>query len=148
MSAVAERVRGWLLSRPGRIESPGTVKWRLLLVATVMALSVSGVYSTGGSEAPAPFFGRELHDLAGLPEPPVRFAPTDDGDLRQLSPEEYGQLQEIRKLIERFPVPEMFVDQGQRPKAGRADGERSRQTRSADAERSRLSGARPGGRRG
>lgn len=124
MNALLERLRAPLLAWPGRLETPGLVKRRLLLVATIGALALSAAYGASGEAAPAPFFGRELRDMAGLPEPPARFAPTDDGDIRRLSPEEYGQLQKIKRLIERFPVPDAFVDQGERPRRGRAEGGR------------------------
>jgi hypothetical protein len=111
---------GSMLARPGRIESSGTVKRRLLLVASVMAIAISGVYTVQALDAVTPWTAQEQRDMAGLPHPPAQFAPTDDGNLRLLSPEEYAQLQEIRSLIERFPVPDEFVNI-RRPGRGRGD---------------------------
>jgi len=89
---------------------PGIVKRRLLLVASVAAIAVSGVYTIDSLDRSTPWTAKEQRDLAGLPDPPARFAPIEDGRLRQLSPEEYAQLQEIRALVERFPVPDDFVN--------------------------------------
>jgi hypothetical protein len=109
MSVVEETIRGPLLARPGKLETPGSVKRRLLVVAAVMALAVTGAYTALGS-TDAPWSPVELRDMAGLPRPPAPFAPTQDGDIRALSPVEYRQLQEIRGLIERFPVPDAFAN--------------------------------------
>jgi hypothetical protein len=103
-------LRGAFLARPGRIETPGAVKRRLLLVASVAAIAVSGVYTIDSLDRTSPWTAQEQRDLAGLPNPPARFAPIEDDRLRQLSPEEYAQLQEIRALVERFPVPDEFVN--------------------------------------
>lgn len=103
-------LRGPLLAWPGRIETAGTVKRRLLLVASIMAIAIAGVYSVEALGRTSPWTSQEQRDMAGLPNPPAQYAPTDDGDLRQLSPEEFAQLQEIRALIERFPVPDQFVN--------------------------------------
>lgn len=106
------RGRGPLLSWPGRVETPGLVKRRLLLVASIAAIAVSGVYTVASLDDASPWTPQEQRDMAGLPDPPAQFAPTEDGDLRQLSPAEYAQLQEIRALIERFPVPDAFANVG------------------------------------
>jgi hypothetical protein len=112
VAGIREAIRGSLLARPGRLETPGVVKRRLMVVAWVVAIAVSGVYAVAGVPDVAPWSPHELQDMAGLPQPPAQFAPTDDGSLRQLSPEEYGQLQEIRRLIEQFPVPDGFTGGG------------------------------------
>lgn len=103
------RVRGPLLAWPGQVETPGTVKRRLLLVASIMAIALSGVYTVTSLGRSSPWTMQEQRDMAGLPRPPAQFAPTEDGNLRQLSPEEFAQLQEIRSLVERFPVPDEFA---------------------------------------
>ena len=109
--AVSEaRARGSLLAWPGRIETPGTVKRRLLLVASVMAIALSGLYVLDSLGAPSPWSSREVIDMCGLPHPPATCAASEDGSLHQLSAEELRQLQEIRALVERFPVPEQFAD--------------------------------------
>jgi hypothetical protein len=100
---------GSLGSWPGRIETSGMVRRRLLLVAVIMALAVGGVVAVAGSGSGEPFSPSQLRDLSGLPEPPAHFVSTEDGDLRRLSPEEIEQLREIRSLIERFPVPDAFA---------------------------------------
>lgn len=105
-------LRKALLARPDRVETPGAVKRRLMVVAWAMAIAVSGVYAVAAVPDPQPWSANELQDMSGLPQPPAQFAPTEDGGLRRLSPEEYGQLQEIRRLIERFPVPDEFVAAG------------------------------------
>ena len=102
--------RGPFLAQPGRLETPGAVKRRLLLVASVTAIAVSGVYTIDALDRTAPWTPQEQRDMAGLPEPPARFAPIESGRLRRLSPEEFAQLQEIRALVERFPVPDEFVN--------------------------------------
>lgn len=104
------RLRAALLARPGVIESPGIVKRRLLLVASIAAIAVSGVYTLESLDRTSPWTAQQQRDMAGLPDPPARFAPIEDGRLRQLSPEEFAQLQEIRSLVERFPVPDEFVN--------------------------------------
>ncbi len=104
------RLRGSLLGWPGRLETPGTVKRRLLLVASILAITLSGVYTVQALGRSSPWTMQEQRDMAGLPEPPARFAPAEEGRLRQLSPEEFAQLQEIRSLVERFPVPDQFAD--------------------------------------
>ena len=86
------------------------MKRRLLLVASIAAIAVSGVYTIDSLDRTVPWSAQEQRDLAGLPDPPARFAPIEDGRIRQLSPEEYAQLQEIRALVERFPVPDDFVN--------------------------------------
>ncbi len=105
-------IRAALLPWPGRIETPRLVKQRLLLMATIFALSVSGTYSVMGPDTVAPFSNPELRNMAGLPHPPVRFAPVGgrDGQIRQLTEEEFEQLEDIRRLIERFPVPDAFAN--------------------------------------
>ncbi len=110
-----------LLPWPGQIETPGLVKRRLLLAAVIMAIAVTGAYEVTQRPPGEPFSRQQLEDMAGLPRPPANFAPTDDGRLRELSPEEYQQLREIRQLIERFPVPDQFVNV--RPGEGRGGGE-------------------------
>ena len=104
------RVRGSLLAWPGRIETPGTVKRRLLLVASIMAIALSGYYVVDSIAGPSPWSPDEVIDMCGLPHPPVTCAASEDGNLHQLSPEELAQLQEIRSLVERFPVPEAFSE--------------------------------------
>lgn len=104
------RVRGSLLAWPGRLETPGTVKRRLLLVASVMAIGLSGLYVVESIGAASPWSSDQVIDMCGLPRPPVTCAAGEDGSLHQLSPEELAQLQEIRNLVERFPVPEAFND--------------------------------------
>jgi hypothetical protein len=89
---------------------PGTVKRRLLLVASIMAIALSGVYTVESIGRSSPWTMQEQRDMAGLPNPPAQFAPNEDGKLRQLSPEEFAQLQEIRALVERFPVPDQFAE--------------------------------------
>lgn len=96
-------------SWPGRIESSGMVRRRLLLVAVIMALAVGGVVAVAGTGSGQPFSPSQLRDLSGLPEPPAHFVSTEEGDLRRISPEEIEQLGEIRSLIERFPVPDAFA---------------------------------------
>ena len=118
---------GPLLHWPGRIETPGIVKRRLLLVASVMAIAVTGVYVVDALKPTTNWSEQELRDMAGLPDPPAAFTPTEDGDIRQLSPEEHAQLLEIKQLIERFPVPDEFVNieppgQGGGGKGGRGGG--------------------------
>lgn len=103
-------LRGPFLARPGRIETPGAVKRRLLLVASVTAIAISGVYTMEALDRTSPWTMQEQRDMAGLPNPPARFAPIEDGRLRQLSPAEFEQLQEIRALVERFPVPDEFIN--------------------------------------
>ena len=103
-------VRGAFLARPGTIEAPGVVKRRLLLVASIAAIAISGVYTFEALDRTSPWSSQEQRDMAGLPDPPAQFAPIEGGDLRQLSPAEYAQLQEIRSLVERFPVPDDFVN--------------------------------------
>lgn len=113
-------IRAALLPWPGRVETPRLVKQRLLLVATVMAISLSGMHSVMSTEAAAPFSNPELRNMSGLPQPPVRFAPVGrsaDGRIRQLTKEEFRQLEDIRRLIDRFPVPDAFVN-AERPKRG------------------------------
>ena len=102
-------LRGPLLAWPGRIETPGTVKRRLLFVASIMAIALSGVYTVESLGRSSPWTMQEQRDMAGLPNPPAQFAPMEDGSLRQLSPKEFAQLQEIRALVERFPVPDEFA---------------------------------------
>jgi hypothetical protein len=113
-------LRGSLLAWPGRIETPGTVKRRLLLVASVMAIALSGFYVVDGLGATSPWSSGEIIDMCGLPNPPARCAASDDGDLHQLSPAEFAQLQEIQSLIRRFPVPDAFA--GVPGKGGRSGG--------------------------
>jgi hypothetical protein len=110
MTELGGAVRGPFLSWPGRIESAGTVKRRLLLVASIMAIAVAGVYEVSSMGPSSPWTDQEERDMAGLPNPPAPFTPTESGDIRQLSPAEYAQLQEIKQLIERFPVPDEFVN--------------------------------------
>jgi hypothetical protein len=110
------RVGAALGAWPGRIESVGHVKRRLLVVAAVAALAIGGTYAVleMGPSA-APFTDSEVRDLSGLPEPPVRFVQEDNGSLRQLTPQELEQLQQLNELIRNFPAPDIFV---QRPGAG------------------------------
>jgi hypothetical protein len=114
------RVRGSLLAWPGRIETPGVVKRRLLLVASIMAIALSGFYVVDSMGAESPWSSGEVIDMCGLPYPPVTCAQGEDGSLHQLSPAELAQLQEIRNLVERFPVPEAFSDV--RPPRSRGGG--------------------------
>lgn len=114
------RVRGSLLAWPGRIETPGIVKRRLLLVASIMAIALSGYYAVEAIGGESPWSSGEVIDMCGLPEPPVTCAQSEDGSLHQLSPEELAQLQEIRSLVERFPVPEAFSNV--RPPRSRGGG--------------------------
>lgn len=109
MSGLAGRVRDALGTWPGRIESGVTVRRRLLVVAVVMALGVSGFLAIAGAGSGEPFSPAQLRDLSGLPEPPAHFVTSDEGGLRRLTPEELAQLREIRTLIERFPVPDAFA---------------------------------------
>ena len=102
------RLRGSLLAWPGRIETPGIVKRRLLLVASIMAIALSGFYAVDAIGDASPWSSSQVIDMCGLPHPPVTCAQSEDGSLHQLSPEELAQLQEIRALVERFPVPEAF----------------------------------------
>jgi hypothetical protein len=104
------RLRGSLLAWPGRIETPGTVKRRLLLVASVMAIALSGFYAVESIGRSSPWSSTQVIDMCGLPRPPANCAVKEDGSLHQLSPAEFAQLQEIRGLVERFPVPEGFSD--------------------------------------
>lgn len=108
MTELADRLRS-LGSVPGRIEGGAMVRRRLMLVAVVMALAISGVLAISGTGSGDPFSPTELRDLSGLPEPPVHFVSTEDGGLQRLTPEELEQLREIRGLIERFPVPDAFT---------------------------------------
>lgn len=119
MTELADRLRS-LGSWPGRIEGAGLVRRRLMVVAVILALAVSGVFAVTGTDSGDPFSPSQLRDLSGLPEPPVHFVSTDDGDLQRLSPEELEQLREIRGLIERFPVPDAFtrLDGGRRGGGG------------------------------
>lgn len=94
------------------------VKRRLLLVASIAAIALSGVYTTAALDRTSPWSSQEQRDMAGLPTPPAQYAPMEDGQLRQLSPEEYAQLQEIRSLVERFPVPDEFSRIGRPGKGG------------------------------
>ena len=105
-----DRARGSVLAWPGRIETPGIVKRRLLLVASIMAIALSGYYVVDSMGETSPWSSGEVIDMCGLPHPPVTCAESEDGSLHQLSPEELAQLQEIRSLVERFPVPEAFSD--------------------------------------
>ncbi|MGH2710914.1 MAG: hypothetical protein ACRDH9_06905 [Actinomycetota bacterium] len=82
----------------------------MLLVASVFAIAVSGVYTVDAIGKTTPWTPQQQQDMAGLPNPPAQYAPMEDGRLRQLSPEEYAQLQEIRSLVERFPVPDEFAN--------------------------------------
>lgn len=97
---------------PGRIETPGLVKRRLLVVAAVLALTITGYSLLTQSGQATPWSPTELEDLAGLPNPPVRFVPTEEtGEIRQLSLDELRQLERIRDLIEHFPVPDAFLNE-------------------------------------
>ena len=102
-------VAGHLGSLPGRLESPGQVKRRMLVVSIVASLTVGGalaVTRTGPSSGP--FTPQELRDMSGLPEPPVRFVQDTDGTFRELSPEELDKLRELQELIRNFPAPQNF----------------------------------------
>jgi hypothetical protein len=109
-AARAERVRKALGPLPGRLESHGQVKRRLLVVAVVAALAVSGTYAVmnQGSGGAAPFTKHELQDLSGLPHPPVHYVQDKDGTYRELTPEEYQKLQELQELVKGFPAPQVF----------------------------------------
>jgi hypothetical protein len=122
MSELGGGLRGPLLAWPGRIETPGTVKRRLLLVASVMAIALSGLYVVEALGRVSPWSSGEVIDMCGLPNPPANCAASDDGELHQLSPAEFAQLQEIRNLIERFPVPDQFVNVRPPGKGARAKG--------------------------
>jgi hypothetical protein len=115
-------LRGPLLAWPGRIETPGTVKRRLLLVASVMAIALSGVYMVEAVGNVSPWSSGEVLDMCGLPNPPANCAASEDGNLHQLSPEEFAQLQEIQGLIERFPVVDEFANVRPPGKGPRAKG--------------------------
>jgi hypothetical protein len=99
----------WLGTLPGRLESPGQVKRRMLVVSVVAVLSLMGLFAVvtfdGGS---GPFSGQELRDMSGLPVPPVRFVQDPDGTYRELSPEELEQLRQLQELIRNFPAPQNF----------------------------------------
>jgi hypothetical protein len=122
MTSVTGRIRGPFVAWPGRIETPGLVKRRLLLVASIAAITVSGVYTIDSLDRTSPWTSQEQRDMAGLPDPPAQYAPIENGQLRQLSPEEYAQLQEIRALVERFPVPDEFAKVGKPGRGGRKGG--------------------------
>lgn len=112
-------VRTALGQLPGRLESVGQVKRRMLVVSVVAALAMSGAYVVSRPSPPAsPFSGDELRDLAGLPAPPVRFVQESDGTLRRLSPDEQKQLAQLQDLIRNFPAPSIFAGKG--AKAGSA----------------------------
>ena len=76
----------------------------------MIAIAVSGVYTVEEIGRTTPWTSQQQKDMAGLPNPPAQYAPMEDGRLRELSPEEYEQLQEIRSLVERFPVPDEFAN--------------------------------------
>ncbi len=97
----------WFGAWPGRIETPGHVKRRLLVVSVVAALAVGGVVATTQfTPARGPFTQSELQDMSGLPEPPVRFVQDTDGTYRELTAEELEQLRQLQELIENFPAPQ------------------------------------------
>ena len=122
MTSESGGLRGPFLAWPGRIETPGLVKRRLLLVASVAAIAVSGLYTIESLDQTSPWTQQEQRDMAGLPDPPAQYAPIENGDLRQLSPEEFAQLQEIRALVERFPVPDEFAKVPKPGKGARRGG--------------------------
>jgi hypothetical protein len=118
----------WLGAWPGRIETPGHVKRRLLVVSVVGALTLAGSYAVSQvGPSHGPFTHDELQDMSGLPVPPVRFVQDSDGTYRELTPEELQQLDELQRLIENFPAPQNlgggFLDPtpgaNASPKAGR-----------------------------
>ncbi len=100
-----KRLARWLGPWPGRLESAGHVKRRMLVIAVVGALSVGGVYAVSqfGPET-GPFTGAELRDMSGLPQPPVRFAIDGDGNYHELTTEELQQLQELQTFIDSIPA--------------------------------------------
>ncbi|MCA1727279.1 MAG: hypothetical protein LC722_06425 [Actinobacteria bacterium] len=101
------RLTRWLGTWPGRLESAGQVKRRLLVVSVIAALAVGGAFAvTQYGSARGPFTQAELQDMSGLPLPPVRFVQDADGTYRELSPEELQQLQELQRLIQNFPAPQ------------------------------------------
>ena len=99
----------WLGMLPGRLESAGQVKRRMLLVSVVGVLAVGGFFAvTSVGPDTGPFTGQELRDMSGLPVPPVRFVQDADGTFRELSPEEVEQLRQLQELIRNFPAPQNF----------------------------------------
>jgi len=95
----------WMGAWPGRLETPGHVKRRMLVIAVVAALSVAGVFAVSNfGPGSGPFSGAELRDMSGLPHPPVRFVVDGDGNYRELTPEELDQLRQLQELIRNFPA--------------------------------------------
>jgi hypothetical protein len=89
----------------GRLETPGQVKRRMLVISLVAAIAASGAYTvTRLGPDPGPFNAQELRDMSGLPAPPVRFVQDADGTFRTLNPEELEQLRQLQELIRNFPA--------------------------------------------
>ncbi|MEX2459387.1 MAG: hypothetical protein WD770_10430 [Actinomycetota bacterium] len=101
-------VSSWLGVLPGRLESPGQVKRRLLFVTLIAALTVLGASSVMSGPGGGPFNQEELRDLSGLPVPPVHFVQDADGTYHELSPDELEQLRQLQELIRQFPAPQNF----------------------------------------
>jgi hypothetical protein len=99
---------GWLGMLPGRLESPGQVKRRLLFVTLIAALAMFGASTVLSGPARGPYSQEQLKDLSGLPEPPVRYVQDSDGTYRELSDEELEQLRQLQELIRQFPAPQNF----------------------------------------
>ena len=101
------RLGQWLGAWPGRLESPGHVKRRLLVVAVVAGLAIGGAaFVTQATPGRGPFTEVELRDMSGLPQPPVRFVQDADGTYRELTAEELEQLRQLQELIRNFPAPQ------------------------------------------
>ena len=99
----------WLGMLPGRLESPGQVKRRMLLISVVGVIALGGLFAvTAYDPNSGPFSRQELRDMSGLPVPPVRFVQDPDGTYRELSPEELEQLRQLQELIRNFPAPQNF----------------------------------------
>lgn len=101
-------VSSWLGVLPGRIESPGQVKRRLLFVTLIAGLTVLGASTVLAGAGGGPYSPGELRDLSGLPEPPVHFVQDADGAYHELSPAELEQLRQLQELIRQFPAPQNF----------------------------------------
>ena len=101
----------FLGSLPGRLESPGQVKRRMLFVSLIATLALVGAVAVAeyGPDR-GPFTGTQLRDMSGLPQPPVRFVRDADGTYRELTAEEVEQLQQLEDLIRNFPGQQNFGD--------------------------------------
>jgi hypothetical protein len=99
------RLARWMGPWPGRLESAGHVKRRMLVIAVVAGLSIGGVYAvTQFGPETGPFTGAELRDMSGLPQPPVRFVVDADGNYHELTAEELQQLEELQRFIDSIPA--------------------------------------------